>query len=55
MILKLLIEFYRWLWSLPPLDIANKAIEPIIIFGAFFDIVVLIGIIGAIIIKYTDR
>lgn len=55
MILKLLIDFYRWLWNLPPLDTVDKTIESIVAFGAFIDIVALIGIIGAIIIKYTDR
>lgn len=53
MILKLLIEFYRWLWSLPPLDIVDTTIE-LAMFGAFIDIAVIIGLIGAIIIKFTD-
>lgn len=55
MILKLLIAFYRWLWNLPPIDATDKTFELIIFFGAMIDIVVLIGIIGTIIIKYTDR
>lgn len=55
MILKLLIEFYRWAWNLSPLDTADKMIEPVVAFGAYIDIVVLIGIIGVIISKYTDR
>lgn len=55
MILKLLIEFYRWLWNLPPFDTADVMMGPILFFGALLDIVVVIGIVGAIIIKYTDR
>lgn len=54
MILKLLTEFYRWLWSLPPLDIVDITIG-LVVFGAFIDIVVIIGLIGAIIIKFTDK
>lgn len=55
MILKLLIVFYRWLWNLPPVDATNKMFELIIFFGACLDIVAIIGLIGMIIIKYTDR
>lgn len=55
MILKLLIEYYRWLWNLPPFDTTTDMMGPILFFGAFFDILAIVGIVGAIIIKYTDR
>jgi hypothetical protein len=55
MILKLLIEFYRWLWDLPPFDTADVMMGAILFFGALFDIFAIVGIIGAIITKYTNR
>lgn len=55
MILKLLIALYRWLWNLPPIDATNKMFDLIIFFSAMIDIVAIIGIIGTIIIRYTDR
>lgn len=55
MILKLLIEFYRWIWNLPPLDTTDVMMEPIMFFGAMLDILAIVGIISTIIIKYTDR
>ena len=55
MILKLLINFYRWLWEMPPIDAAYVMIELIVFFGAIIDIGAIIGLIGMIIIKYTDR
>lgn len=55
MILKLLIEFYRWLWSLPPFDTTNATMGLILFFGAVLDIFAIVGIVVAIIIKYTDR
>ena len=54
MILKLLIDFYRWLWGMPPIDAADGTFGLIILFGVFIDIVAIIGLIGMIIIKYTD-
>lgn len=55
MILKLLIALYRWLWNLPPIDATNEMFDLIVFFSAMIDIAVIIGIIGMIIIKYTDR
>ena len=55
MILKLLINFYRWLWEMPPIDAADGMFGEIVLFGALIDIGAIIGLIGMIIIKYTDR
>lgn len=55
MILKLLIEFYRWLWDLPPLENTSEWMGLILFTGAVVDIGVLVGIIGAIVIKIQDR
>ena len=55
MILKLLIGFYRWLWGMPPIDAADETYGLIVFFGALIDIGAIIGLIGMIIIKYTDR
>lgn len=57
MILKLLIEFYRWLWGMPPLVIqtTNEPMTPVIFFGAMIDIVAIIGIVGLAITAYNDR
>ena len=57
MILKLLIDFYRWLWGMPPLVI-NPSDEPMVLaitFGVMIDISVIIGIIGCAISKYNDN
>ena len=49
MILKLLIEFYRWLWNLPPFDTTDVMMGAILFFGALLDILAVIGIIASII------
>lgn len=57
MILKLLIDFYRWLWGMPPIVI-QEVKEPMFLaigFGAIIDITVIIGIIGLAITAYNDR
>lgn len=57
MILKLLINFYLWLWGLGPLAV-QKLDEPtvmMIILGAFIDIGVIIGIIELAITAYNYR
>jgi hypothetical protein len=55
MILKLLIGFYRWLWSLPPFDTTDGMMGEILFFGAILDILAIVGIIGVIITKATDK
>jgi hypothetical protein len=55
MILKLLINFYHWLWSLPPLDKTSEAMSFILFTGALIDIGVLIGIIVPTVITIQDR
>lgn len=54
MILKLLIEFYHWLWSLPPLDKTSEWMEFILFTGALIDIAVLIGIIVPTVITIQE-
>lgn len=53
MILKLLIEFYRWLCILPPLKTSDESIR-FILFGALIDVMVLVGIIGRVIFEILD-
>lgn len=57
MIVKILINFYRWLWGLEPLVVKtlDNSSSLIMIFGAFIDIMVIIGIVGFAIIAYSDR
>lgn len=57
MIVKILINFYRWLWGLKPLVVntLDNSSSLIMIFGAFIDIMVIIGIVGFAIIAYSDR
>lgn len=54
MILKLLIEFYRWLWNLPPIDTTDGSMGFILFTGALIDIAVLIGIIVPTVITIQD-
>jgi hypothetical protein len=56
MILKLLIDFYRWLWGMPPLVVQpdNEPIVLAITFGVIIDIAVIIVIIGCAVIAYSD-
>jgi hypothetical protein len=56
MILKLLIDFYRWLWGMPPLVVQpdNEPIVLAITFGVIIDIAVIIGIIGYAVTAYSD-
>lgn len=56
MILKLLTDFYRWFWGMPPLVIQTTN-EPIslIWLGAVIDIGVIVGIIGLAVTAYNDR
>ena len=57
MILKLLIDFYRWLWGMPPLAIhtINEQTLHILVFGAMIDIIVIIGIVGCAIHAYRKK
>lgn len=57
MILKLLIDLYRWLWGMKPL-VVQTVDEPtllVISFGAIIDIGAIIGIIGLAITVYNNR
>lgn len=54
MILKLLIEFYHWLWNLPPIDTTDESMSFILFTGALIDIAVLIGIIVPTVITIQD-
>ena len=57
MILKLLIDFYRWLWGMPPLAIQTVYEQTLHIIGALIDIsfIVIIGIIVCAIIAYRRK
>ena len=44
-----MIDYYRWLWNLPPLDTANATMGAILFFGALLDIMAIVGIVGLII------
>ena len=57
MIIKLLIDFYRWLWGMPPFAIktVNDQTLHMIVYGALLDISVIIGIIGLAITIYRKR
>lgn len=57
MILKLLIDFYRWAWGMKPW-ITETVDEPtalLIVFGAMIDIVAIVGIVGLAVTAYNDR
>lgn len=57
MILKLLIDLYRWLWGMKPW-IAQTIDEPtlmVITFGAFIDIGAIAGVVGLAVTAYNDR
>lgn len=57
MILKLLIDFYRWLWGIPPL-VLQTVDEPTalaIMFGALIDITAIAGIVVLVLTAYNDR
>lgn len=49
MILKLMINYYRWLWNLPPFDTTTAMMESILFFGAILDIFAIVGITGLIV------
>ena len=57
MILKLLINFYRWLWGMKPLVIqtTNEGVVMLITFGACIDIGIIIWIVGNAILAYKYR
>ena len=58
MILKLIIDFYRWLWGMEPLVVKTPLDEPTglaLLFGAIIDIGIIIGIIGLVIMTYNDK
>jgi hypothetical protein len=57
MILKLLINFYRWLWGMPPLAIhtINEQTLHILVFGAMIDVIVIIGIVACAIRAYRKK
>lgn len=57
MILKLLIDFYRWLYGMPSLEIqtVNEGIFLATGFGAIIDICAIIAIIGLAMTAYNDR
>lgn len=57
MILKLLINFYRWLWGMEPLVVQtiDGGMAILIIIGAWIDICITIGIVGYAISAYTYR
>ena len=57
MILKLLIDFYRWMWGLPPIVIhtVSETVAGAIFWSVLIDLVVLVGIIGSAITIYNDR
>lgn len=57
MILKLLIDFYRWLWGMKPW-VVQTVDEPMllaIVFGALIDICAIAGIVGLAVTAYNDR
>jgi hypothetical protein len=57
MILKGLIDFYRWLWGMKPVVIQSID-EPTlqaIGFGALIDIAAIVGIVGLVVASYNDR
>ena len=57
MIVKLLIDFYRWLWGMPPLvtQTVTETVELVIFFSALIDISAIVGIIGSVITVYNNR
>lgn len=57
MILKLLIDFYRWLWGMKPwvVQTLDEPTALLIGFGAIIDIVAIVGIVGLAVTAYNDR
>lgn len=57
MILKLLIDFYRWLWGMPPwvVQTIDEPTAMAIMFGALIDICAIVGVVGLAITAYNDR
>jgi hypothetical protein len=56
MILKGLIDFYRWLWGMKPVVIQSiDEPELFIGFGALIDIAAIVGIVGLAVTAYNDR
>lgn len=57
MILKLLIDFYRWAWGMKPwvVQTADNEIGLLIMFGAIIDICAIVGIIGLAVTAYNNR
>lgn len=57
MILKLLIDFYRWIWGMEPwvVQTVDEPTALLIGFGALFDIVAIAGIVGLTVTAYNDR
>jgi hypothetical protein len=57
MILKLLIDFYRWIWGMKPwvMQTVDEPAALMISFGALIDICAIVGIVGSIITAYNDR
>lgn len=49
MILKLLIDYYRWIWNLPPFDTTHIDMGSILFFGAIIDLVAVVGTVGLIV------
>jgi hypothetical protein len=57
MFLKLLIDFYRWLWGMPSwvVQTVDEPTMMVILFGALIDITAIVGIVGLAITAYNDR
>lgn len=55
MILKLLIDFYHWLWGVPAFDTTQQMMSCFMFFGAVLDVFALVGIIGITITAIQDR
>jgi hypothetical protein len=57
MILKLLIDFYRWLWGMKPwaVQTVDEPTVLLIVFGAMIDIVAIVGIVELAITAYNNR
>lgn len=57
MILKLLIDFYRWLYGTKPwvVQVADDGIDSVIAFGAMIDICAIVGIVGLAVTAYNNR
>lgn len=59
MILRLIIAFTRWVWSVSPAFVTPE--QPlgewgaVMIFGAMLDVLALVGVTGTIVMWYTGR